>query len=125
MDYITLLQTLNNSVAEVRFLRRTPKPGMAPTRRMFCTLDMNLLESELGRSILNYKSAANPPKYDPAAKGLLCVWDIFMQDWRMVNVEGCSIISTVDSTNVETFWSFFKESILPMSAAAKAEFINT
>lgn len=125
MDYITLQQTLLTNVAEVRFARKRPKAGVAATRRMLCTLDRNILESELGMNILNYKPALRPPKYDPASRGLLCAWDIFVQDWRMINVEGCSVISTVDTTKPETFWKYFQEIILPMSASAKAEFINT
>lgn len=125
MDYNTLQQTLLTNVAEIRFVRKRPKGGVAPTRRMLCTLDAALLESELGRTVLNYKPATSGPKYNPSSKGLLCVWDIFVQDWRMVNLESCSIITTISTSEPEKFWEYFNSVVIPMSPAAKAAFINT
>lgn len=125
MDYITLEQTLYTSVAELKFARKRPRPGDSPTRRMLCTLDKSILESELGLSVLNFKPANNPPKYNPASKGLICVWDIFVQDWRMVNTQNCSIISTIPTEKPEVFWQYFNDIILPMTPATKAAFINT
>lgn len=125
MDYNTLQQTLLTNVAEVRFMRKRAKSGVAPTRRMLCTLDTALLESEIGRTVLNFKPAAAAPKYNPAAKGLLCAWDIFVQDWRMINLDSCNIISTIPTTEPEKFWEYFNTVIVPMSPAAKAAFVNT
>lgn len=125
MEYSTLQQILNNSVSEVKFNRKRPKPGVAATRRMLCTLDVRLLESELGKQVLNYKPATGTLKYDPSTRGLLCVWDIFVQDWRMINTETCSIVTSINTgEDAAEFWSYFNTVILPMSSAAKAAFIN-
>ena len=119
-----LLQT---SVVELRFKRRIEKPGYGDYRRMLCTNDRLLLNSQLGRNILNY----NPPsgaglKYNPAAKNLIPCWDVFLQAYRMINCNDVDVVSVIKtSPDATEFWKYFNEKLLPMPAQQKAQFINT
>ena len=86
----SLKTTLQGNVCEILFVKRRPKPGDSSQRRMLCTLDESLLNSVNGRTTLNYKPPSGPPKYNPASKNLLPVWDIMMQGWRMVSMDNCA-----------------------------------
>lgn len=123
-SYSSLAAALSTNVVELKFSRRRPKSNLSSHRRMLCTLDYTLLNSEKGASILNFKPASGSGSYVPAAKGLIVVWDILKQDWRTVNTESCNIISTISTANPEEFWKYFNTSILPMSDAQKAAFIS-
>ena len=117
---------LLNSVVEVRFRRRIEKAGYKDFRRMLCTNDRLLLNSLLGRNILNY----NPPhdgglKYNPAQKNLIPVWDIFMQNYRMINCNDVDVVSVIKTSPDPTeFWKYFNENLIPMSSDQKAAFMN-
>jgi len=119
-----LLQT---NVVELRFRRRIEKPGYIDYRRMLCTNDRLLLNSQLGRNILNY----NPPrdgglKYNPAAKNLIPVWDVFIQNYRMVNCNDVDVVSVIKtSPDPAEFWKYFNEKLIPMSSDQKVAFMNT
>lgn len=125
------LQALNtlllNSVAELRFRRRIEKAGYGDYRRMLCTKDQLLLTSELGRNILNYDPPAGVGlNYNPTAKNLIVVWDIFIQQWRMVNCNDVDVVSIIKTQPDPTdFWKYFNEKLVPMTASQKATFINT
>lgn len=115
------LKTLcENNVVELKFIRRTN--GIP--RRMLATLDRKILDSKLGREILNFKTPTQAPAYNAASKGLLTVWDIFFQDWRMIPVATCEVVSVVPSNPPEKFWEYFNKSIGNMSADQKAAFMN-
>jgi hypothetical protein len=117
------LQTLQKSnVVEIKFMRRNFKPGSPPTRRMLCTGDLSLLNSPQGRVALNFRPAYNKPAYNPTPKNLIVTWDIFMQDYRMINMDACEMITVVPNAN---FWKFFNEKLALMSAAQKVIFMNT
>jgi hypothetical protein len=118
-----LLQT---HVAELRFLRRIEKPGFKDYRRMLCTNDKTLLLSTPGKTILNYAVPTGFLKYDPAAKNLVCVWDIFLQNYRMINCNDVEVIAVIKSNpDPMPFWKYFNERLVHMSAEQKAQFINT
>lgn len=123
-SYSSLAATLATSVVELKFSRRRPKSNLSSHRRMLCTLDYTLLNSEKGISVLNFKAASGNTSYVPAAKGLIVVWDLLKQDWRMVNTESCNIISTIPTSNPDEFWEYFNTAILPMGDAQKAAFLN-
>ena len=118
-----LLQT---NVAELRFHRRINKPGFKDYRRMLCTNDKRLLLSTPGKEILNYTVPNGSLRYDPAAKNLIPVWDIFMQNYRMVNCDDVDVIAVIKSSpDPMPFWKYFNERLVHMSAQQKALFINT
>jgi RecB family endonuclease NucS len=117
-----LKTTLQGNVCEILFEKRRPKPGDSSQRRMLCTLDQTLLNSVNGRTTLNYRPPTQAPKYNPESKNLLPVWDIIMQDWRMVNLDNCQILNTIAEDN---FFEYFNESIYPMSADEKRAYMGT
>ena len=117
------LQTLQKSnVLEIKFMRRHPKPGFPPTRRMLCTGDLSLLNSPQGRIALNFRPAFNRPAYNPTPKNLLITWDILMQDYRMVNMDACQLITLVPNA---MFWKFFNERLALMSTQQKIILMNS
>lgn len=121
----TLAATLANNVAELKFHRRRPKKNIPSTRRMLCTLDYNLLNSDKGLQVLNFRAPKSSTSFNTQAKGLLVVWDILLQDWRTVNTETCNIITTIPTSPTDKFWEYFNNNIASMSSAQKAGFISS
>ena len=118
-----LAQVCENNVTELKFVRRN-KLRIPPTRRMLCTLDYALLNSALGKKILNFVPPRYAPKYNAASKGLLVVWDIIMQDWRNVSCETCDVVTAVPTIPMENFLLYFDKHIKPMTTAQKAAFMD-
>jgi hypothetical protein len=119
-----LKSLLESNVVEIKFVRRMKVAGRPATRRMLATLDRGILDSKLGREILNFKQPTQSPAYNAVSKGLLTVWDIFFQDWRMVPVTNCEVVSVVPSKPPEKFWEYFNKTIGNMDAAQKAAFMD-
>lgn len=71
---------------------------------------------------LNFRGTSNPPKYNPASKNLLITWDIFMQDYRTINADSCSIISVIPAN--DQFWNYFTEKLVPMTPDQKVAFMD-
>lgn len=113
----SLRELLSSSVCEISFIKRTDNT----TRTMLCTLDESLLNSVNGRTTLNYKPASQAAKFNPAAKNLLCVWDVFMQDWRFVSMDSCSIINSIPR---DEFWEYFNTNIYTMTTEQKNQFMG-
>jgi hypothetical protein len=118
----TLKSLLLNNVVEIKFNRRRIKPGAAPTRRMLCTNSLALLNSTEGRIALNYKRAINSPKFNPNEKNLIITWDIFMQNYRCINMAACDMIQVIPAN--QQFWKYFNERLVMLSAAQKINFMN-
>lgn len=121
----TLSVLLENNVLEIKFKRRRAKPGSPTTRRMLCTNCAILLNSEAGRTTLNYKPGAGALKFSPASKNLVIAWDIFKQDYRAISADNCELISQmpVSGDGVE-FWEYFNNTIYPMTPQQKLAFFN-
>lgn len=119
----TLKSLLLNNVAEIKFNRRRLKPGSSLTRRMLCTNSLALLNSPEGRLALNYKRAIHMPKFDPSTKDLIITWDIFMQDYRCINMVACDLIQVIPAN--KSFWNFFNEKLALLSASQKITFMNS
>lgn len=118
-----LQRILLTNVAEVKFVRRRPKPGSPPTRRIFCTNNAELLRSPNGKIVLHYESAKQAPSFNPSAKNLVITWDIFMQDYRCINADAATVIRTIPAN--EQFWNYFNEHLLTMTPTQKLAFINS
>lgn len=116
-----LKSLLRENVCEIAFVRRRPRANRSPVRRMLCTLDENILNSTNGRLSLNYRPSSNVLPYNAESKNLLPVWDIFMQDWRMVSMDDCQILKTVKE---EDFWNYFNNTLLPMSPQEKINYMD-
>ena len=120
-----LAQLLMTNVVELRFRRRIEKAGFGDYRRMLCTNDKGLLLSQLGRNILNFEPATQPPKFNPAQKNLIITWDIFMQNYRCINCNDVEVIAVISTaSNAIEWWKYFNESIAPLPAGQKAAFMN-
>jgi len=119
----TLRNVLLNNVAEIKFIRRRPKAGAPATRRMLCTNNLPLLMSPEGRLALNYRRAINQPKYNPNLKNLLITWDIFMQDYRCINMIACDMINVIPAN--KTFWKYFNDKLSLMQTLDKVRFMNS
>jgi len=119
----TIKSLLLNNVVEIKFLRKRPKPGTPATRRMLCTNSLSLLNSTEGRLALNYRRAIQMPKFDPTTKNLVITWDIFMQDYRCINMAACDLIQVIPAN--KEFWMFFNNSLVGMNAAQKINFMNS
>jgi len=102
-------------------MRRRPKKGAPPTRRMLCTSDMKLLTSPQGRIALNFRAAYKMQKYDLNQKDLVLAWDIFMQDYRLISMNACELISTIPTVG---FWKFFNTRLALMTTRTKIDFMN-
>lgn len=110
------------NVAEIKFARRNPKPGAPADRRMLCTNNLSLLNSVKGKYTLKYKAPTTVPKYNPSAKNLLVVWDIFMQGYRTVNLDNCNLISVIPAN--DDFWDYFSDKLANMTPDEKMVFMS-
>jgi len=115
-------QLLREKVLDVRFTRRLQKYNSPATRRMLCTKSLAILNSNNGRLILNYKPPTQQPKYDPLSENLVTVWDIFMQDYRNIPVESCTVIEAHEPT---AFWEKFNKQFRMMSQTDKINYMNS
>lgn len=113
----------NVNVVELKFTRRLRK-GNSFTRRMFATTDWVLLNSEEGLKILNFRIPSEQPAYNARSRGLLPVWDLFMQDFRNIPAGACDVISTVSTRPPEVFWNYFNDILSKMSSTQKAQFME-
>jgi hypothetical protein len=59
---------------------------------MLCTNSSELLNSTNGRSLFGFRPPKGLPPYDPKQKNLIITWDIFMMDYRCVNMDECYLV---------------------------------
>jgi hypothetical protein len=91
---------------------------------MLCTNDRRLLESVGGKQVLNFTNPTGRLKYNPAAKNLVVAWDIFWQNWRMINCDQVEVIAVIKtSPDATEFWKYFNAAIAPMSGQQKQVFM--
>jgi len=119
----SLAAVLKNNVCEIKFLRKIPKFGRSPFRRMVCTNSNTLLLGVDGRLTLNFSPAKGPPKYNPNEHNVIVAWDVLMQNFRTINCGNCDLIRTVPAN--EEFWDFFRKELLPMTSAQKTMFMDS
>lgn len=118
----TLKAILERDVLEVKFTRRRPKPGAPPTRRMLCTNSPLILNSVPGRESLNFRPTYKGPRFNPTTKNLIVAWDIFKQDYRMINCDNVVILAQIPGD--EEFWQYFTTVLYKMSPEQKKTFFN-
>jgi len=123
-----LKSLLSSSVLELRFTRRRPKAGQALDRRMLCTNAHSLLDSLAGQAVFGFTQPTQAPKYNPASYNLIFTYDLFMQSFRAVNSESVDVLSVIPITTEDEmaeFWEYFNQSLAPMSAEQKQQFMRS
>lgn len=118
-----LRKLCSSNVVELKFVRRN-KLRIPSTRRMLCTLDEILLNSTLGKEVLNFKPPRFSPPYNAASKGLVTVWDLIMQDWRSIPADACEVVTAISTKPVQTFWNYFDKVLSKMTASQKRAFMD-
>lgn len=114
---------LKTHVCDVFFLRRKPEDGRPAHRQMLCTNSPEILRSENGYRVLNYRDPRGMKKVNTVTHNLAVTWDIMMQDWRNVSLDFCFLINKYPAD--ETFWEYFNKNIFPMSANEKLRYMDT
>jgi hypothetical protein len=112
------------NLVELKFIRRLKRINVPPTRRMLCTRDMRMLDSEQGRIAFNFSFPINSPAYDARSKNLLPVFDIIFQDWRNIPVESVMVMMAIPTNPQKTFWEYFDRVLRKMTKPQKQAFIN-
>ena len=106
-----LASALSTHAVELVFRRRIMPPAKAkwgmsytPTRRMFATNCRPLLMSPQGMRIFDYANAQPTSygskkllRYNPIKKGLVCAFDLFWLEYRMISAESCGIVTMHES----------------------------
>ena len=118
----TLEALLEQNVLEIKFTRRRPRQDTTATRRMLCTNSQQLLLSENGIKVLNYRPAGGP-SINKTLHNVVVTWDIMKQDYRCVSADDCELITQLPAD--DEFWGYFNQNILPMTVAQKEAFMNT
>jgi hypothetical protein len=128
LTYQGLLGLLQQSVVEVRFKRRRGKTGWKSYRRMLCTNNLNLLNSNEGRIAFNFRHPKGGSLgFNPKAKGLVISWDLMWQDYRMISTDAYDVVSIVPVRTPEeiaAWWVYFNDHLQDMSSGEKIQFMN-
>lgn len=119
-----LLALLETNVLELRFYRRRSKAGWNPTRRMLVTNDRQILNSAPGRLALHFNPPTHAPAYNWSVKNLACGFCLFWQEYRMIPVESCDVITVIPTRPPEKFWNYFNLYLQAMSPQDKIEFMQ-
>lgn len=123
ISLVSLKNVLQNSVCEIKFIRRRPRPGRPMSRRMLCTNASQVLNSVDGRVTLNYRPAGQIPKFNPNEKNLVIAWDILMQNYRCISCERCDLITTIPAG--EPFWKYFRENLARLTSTQKMMYMDS
>lgn len=127
MSPVSLKSLLQTSIAEVKFVRRRPKPGAFDSRRMLCTNCRIFLDTFAAREVFNFTPPTQPPRYDDIGKGLVVAFDLIMQQYRAINATSADIITVIPVYNekmINEFWEYFNKNILPLKSTQKRDFMN-
>lgn len=127
MSPASLKSLLETSVAEVKFIRRRPKPGAADTRRMLCTNCRMFLNTYSAREVFHFTPPSNIPKYNDLSYGLVVAYDLFMQQYRAINASTADVITVIPvytPSMIDEFWVYFNKNILPLKSPQKNDFMN-
>ena len=119
-----LKQLCETNLVELKFIRRNKTADKFPTRRMLCTRDMRIIDSDIGRKVFNFTPPKGSPPYDPIPKNLLTVFDIIYQDWRNIPVESVAVLVAVPTNPQKKFWEYFDTRLRNMTKTEKKNFIN-
>jgi hypothetical protein len=115
---------LNKNVCDILIVRRRPEraPNRPLLRQMLCTNNTEILRSENGLRVLNYRGSFVPKKVNERKHNLIVTWDIMMQDYRNVNMDECYLMQKIPAD--DRFWEYFNESILTLSPKEKMRYMD-
>jgi hypothetical protein len=119
-----LLALLETNVLELRFYRRNQKLGWNLSRRMLVTNDKQILNSAPGMLALHFQPPTHAPAYNWRTKNLACGWDLFWQQYRMIPVESCDVVTIIPTRPPDKFWGYFNLYLQAMSPQDKISFMN-
>lgn len=123
MTAAALKSLLLNNVLDLKYVRRTPVKGKPATRRMLCTKSYELLNSTNGRIVLNYRPPRKQKQFNEDKNNAVVVWDIIMQDYRIVSAENVEIIQQIPADTA--FWKYFNEEIYVMTTEQKSRYMGS
>ena len=119
---------LATNVCEISFVRRHEKDNWSSIRGMLATTNYPLLNTLLGKNVLNFQ----PPKgvgmgYDYKSKNLCVAWDIFRQEYRVFGAERAVVKSSMEVTTEKgrrEFWVYFTQLLSQMTNDQKLQFMG-
>jgi len=135
---VELEQLLTSNVCEIVFVRRRPERAPVPprmyVRRMICTNSISLLTSYNAKISLNFRFPKTSRRIDGIKHDIVCVWDIFEQDYRNVSISTpespytnkgessgtCYLRQTIPAN--DTFWKYYNDVLLKMTPEQKRNF---
>ena len=91
---------------------------------MLVTNDSLMLNSAPGKIALHFKPPTHPPSYNWRVKNLACGFDLFWQEYRMIPVETCEVITVFPTRPPDKFWNYFNLYLQSLSPQDKIEFMN-
>lgn len=112
MDYDVLENLLKRYVCQVLFTKLD-----GTERRIVATNNMEVLESDIGHTILKYRRPTNPPIYDTRAKGNIICWDCQKMNFRTIKVE--NVIDVEQEYSPKEFIYRMKQLYNQLTAADK------
>ena len=123
-----LKSLLQNNVCEIIFVRRRPErapvPPRAEIRRMLCTNSFKLLTSYNAKlSFTNFSLPRTGRRIDEVKHNIVCVWDIFWQDYRNVSMDMCHLRQTIPDD--DTFWKYYNDKLLTMKPDVKLHWMDS
>ena len=127
MSHSGLKEVLQDSVVEVAFVRRIPKLGYTPSRRMLCTNSRMLLDNIESKIALRFRAPMGSLPYNADAKGLITVWDLCWCGFRHISVESHDVISIMPVRNEDEilqFWTYFDQFLSKLDPQARANYGN-
>lgn len=119
---LTLMQFFSGNIVELKFTRRIkPNPEkkklktghMKDTRRMLCTSNWRFIASPMTRNLFKWKkpkSRRGKAWYEQ--RKLLIVWDLLMNNFRMVSLDDYQIIGYTPVNTLLTqakFIAFYRQ----------------
>jgi len=128
LSYQGLRLLLHDYLVELTFMRKRPKLNYPPHRRILCTNNAMLLNSIPGKITLKFHQPTKHLSYDPRRYFIVPVWDIFWQDYRMINVKDHDIVGMMplkSEEDIQKFWMFFNDLLNTMSAQDKIKFTKS
>ena len=133
-----LKNLLQHNVCEIVFVRRRPERAPVPPRmyirRMLCTNSISLLTSYNAKISLNFRLPRTGRRIDEVKHDIVCVWDIFEQDYRNVSIStpeapgtgkgpsgsSCYLRQTIPDD--DTFWKYYNDVLIKMTPEQKRNF---